>query len=79
MYWFDATFYFFHPHGWFFHALNTICRRSIRGSAVGKIIGQNVLNFPDLFEPQVTQWVFEETYKGEKLTSVINREHENVK
>ncbi|CAO3678363.1 unnamed protein product [Umbelopsis vinacea] len=49
------------------------------GSAVGKIIGQNVLNFPDLFEPQVTQWVFEESYKGEKLTTVINREHENVK
>jgi glycerol-3-phosphate dehydrogenase (NAD+) len=46
---------------------------------VGKIIGQNVLNFPDLFEPQVTQWVFEETYKGEKLTTLINREHENVK
>ncbi|KAI8580891.1 hypothetical protein K450DRAFT_235091 [Umbelopsis ramanniana AG] len=49
------------------------------GSAVGKIIGQNVLNFPDLFEPQVNQWVFEETYKGEKLTAIINREHENVK
>ncbi|KAG2172263.1 hypothetical protein INT43_004804 [Umbelopsis isabellina] len=49
------------------------------GSAVGKIVAQNVQNFPDLFEQEVRQWVFEEDYNGEKLTEVINREHENVK
>ncbi|KAI9317674.1 glycerol-3-phosphate dehydrogenase [NAD+] [Dichotomocladium elegans] len=49
------------------------------GSAVGKIIGQNVLNHSDIFEPEVRQWVFEENFNGEKLTDVINREHENPK
>ncbi|KAI8975631.1 glycerol-3-phosphate dehydrogenase 1 [Mycotypha africana] len=49
------------------------------GSAVGKIIGENVLKYPALFEPEVKQWVFEEMYKGEKLTDVINREKENPK
>ncbi|KAI8379076.1 glycerol-3-phosphate dehydrogenase [NAD+] [Radiomyces spectabilis] len=49
------------------------------GSAVGKIVGQNVLKYPAIFESEVRQWVFEENYKGEKLTDVINREHENPK
>ncbi|KAG1466919.1 hypothetical protein G6F56_004601 [Rhizopus delemar] len=49
------------------------------GSAVGKIIGENVLKYPGLFEPKVNQWVFEEDYHGQKLTEVINREHENPK
>ncbi|KAG0169055.1 Glycerol-3-phosphate dehydrogenase [Apophysomyces sp. BC1034] len=49
------------------------------GSAVGRIIGQNVLKFPTVFESEVRQWVFEEDFNGEKLTDVINREHENPK
>ncbi|CEG71092.1 Putative Glycerol-3-phosphate dehydrogenase [NAD ] [Rhizopus microsporus] len=49
------------------------------GSAVGKIIGENVLKYPDVFEEEVRQWVFEENYRGEKLTDVINRERENPK
>lgn len=54
---------------------DTLCR----GSAVGKIVGYNVARHSDLFEPQVTQWVFEEMFNGEKLTDIINREHENPK
>lgn len=33
----------------------------------------------NIFEREVRQWVFEEDYKGEKLTEVINRERENPK
>lgn len=50
-----------------------------RGSAVGKIVGENVLKYDDIFEPEVRQWVFEEDFNGEKLTEVINRERENPK
>ncbi|KAI8070556.1 glycerol-3-phosphate dehydrogenase [NAD+] [Gilbertella persicaria] len=49
------------------------------GSAVGKIVGENVLKHKDIFEAEVRQWVFEENYKGEKLTEMINRERENPK
>ncbi|KAI9496957.1 glycerol-3-phosphate dehydrogenase [NAD+] [Zychaea mexicana] len=49
------------------------------GSVVGKIIGQNVLKHSNQFEPEVRLWVFEEIFKGEKLTTLINREHENPK
>ncbi|ORY95710.1 NAD-dependent glycerol-3-phosphate dehydrogenase C-terminus-domain-containing protein [Syncephalastrum racemosum] len=49
------------------------------GSAVGKIVGNNVLRYKDAFEPEVRQWVFQETYKNEKLTDIINRTHENPK
>ncbi|KAI9250435.1 glycerol-3-phosphate dehydrogenase [NAD+] [Phascolomyces articulosus] len=49
------------------------------GSVVCKIIGQNVLKHSNQFEPEVRLWVFEEMFKGEKLTTLINREHENPK
>ncbi|KAF7721609.1 glycerol-3-phosphate dehydrogenase [Apophysomyces ossiformis] len=49
------------------------------GSAIAKIVGYNVLKYPELFAPTVRQWVFEEQVNGEKLTEIINREHENVK
>ncbi|KAI8140643.1 glycerol-3-phosphate dehydrogenase [NAD+] [Fennellomyces sp. T-0311] len=49
------------------------------GSVVSKIIGQNVLKHSNQFEPEVRIWVFEEMFKGEKLTTLINREHENPK
>lgn len=55
------------------------CLHNDRGSAVGKIIGENVLKYSDVFEEEVRQWVFEENYRGEKLTDVINRERENPK
>lgn len=51
----------------------------LRGSAVGKIVAENVLKHSELFDAEVRQWVFEEDFKGEKLTDVINRERENPK
>ncbi|KAM3928774.1 glycerol-3-phosphate dehydrogenase 1-like protein [Leptodactylus fuscus] len=48
------------------------------GSAVAKIVGNNVKNLPK-FAPSVNMWVFEETINGRKLTDIINTDHENVK
>ena len=50
-----------------------------RGSAIAKIIGNNVVNFPERFEEKVSMWVFEELVDGKKLTEIINETHENVK
>lgn len=50
-----------------------------RGSAVGKIVGENVLKHTSLFETEVRQWVLEESFQGQKLTSLINTQHENPK
>ncbi|ORZ23129.1 hypothetical protein BCR42DRAFT_432806 [Absidia repens] len=41
-----------------------------RGSTVAKLIGTNTQRRGDLFET---------TVNGEKMTDIINREHENVK
>lgn len=49
-----------------------------RGSAVAKIIGNNVTNLKK-FASTVKMWVFEETVNGRKLTDIINHDHENVK
>lgn len=50
------------------------------GSAVARILGRNVLQQPEHFEPEVRMWVFEEELAdGRKLSEVINAEHENVK
>lgn len=50
------------------------------GSAIAKIIGQNVCKFPDLFSARVNMWVFEEKLPDQRLLSeVINTEHENCK
>ncbi|KAI1764564.1 glycerol-3-phosphate dehydrogenase [NAD+] [Hypoxylon sp. FL1150] len=53
------------------------------GSTISKIIAENTKEHPDLFEEDVQMWVYEEevTYedKKEKLTTVINKHHENVK
>ncbi|KAI1497216.1 glycerol-3-phosphate dehydrogenase [Biscogniauxia marginata] len=53
------------------------------GSTISKIIAENTKAYPDLFEEQVQMWVYEEdvTYhdKAEKLTTVINNHHENIK
>uniref|UniRef100_A0A8C3S3C7 Glycerol-3-phosphate dehydrogenase [NAD(+)] n=1 Tax=Chelydra serpentina TaxID=8475 RepID=A0A8C3S3C7_CHESE len=48
------------------------------GSAVAKIIGNNVKNMQK-FASTVKMWVFEENINGRKLTDIINNEHENVK
>ncbi|KAF4081802.1 hypothetical protein AMELA_G00165340 [Ameiurus melas] len=48
------------------------------GSAISRIIGQNV-KASNRFAPLVNMWVFEELIDGRKLTDIINKEHENVK
>ncbi|KAI9291744.1 NAD-dependent glycerol-3-phosphate dehydrogenase [Neoconidiobolus thromboides FSU 785] len=48
------------------------------GSAIAKIIGENVQNSPK-FDKDVNMWVYEENIDGRKLTDIINTEHENVK
>ncbi|XP_034034593.1 glycerol-3-phosphate dehydrogenase 1-like protein isoform X2 [Thalassophryne amazonica] len=48
------------------------------GSAVSKIIGQNVKR-NNRFSPTVKMWVYEEIIDGKKLTEIINTQHENVK
>ncbi|XP_015996251.1 glycerol-3-phosphate dehydrogenase 1-like protein isoform X2 [Rousettus aegyptiacus] len=48
------------------------------GSAIAKIIGNNVKNLQK-FASTVKMWVFEETVNGRKLTDIINSDHENVK
>lgn len=66
---------------------------SVRGSAIAKIVAENTNEHGDLFESQVTMWVFEEEVtvpedsphrqkfgdKPQKLTEIINTVHENVK
>ncbi|CAO3588243.1 unnamed protein product [Absidia cylindrospora] len=42
------------------------------GTAVAKIIGENVTKHAQVFEPQVQQWVFEETYQGQPLTQACS-------
>ncbi|KAJ3351566.1 Glycerol-3-phosphate dehydrogenase [Entophlyctis luteolus] len=49
------------------------------GSVIGKIMAENVKLRPDVFDPEVKMWVFEEMINGERLTSIINEKHENVK
>ena len=53
--------------------------RFIRGSAIARLIGQNVKKYPDLFDEKVRVWVFQEQVDGRNLTDIINQEHENVK
>ncbi len=67
-----------------------------RGSAIAKMVAENTKAHPELFEPDIQMWVFEETVtipetskhydanselssKPQKLTSLINHLHENVK
>ncbi|KAF8543566.1 NAD-dependent glycerol-3-phosphate dehydrogenase N-terminus-domain-containing protein [Trichophaea hybrida] len=64
------------------------------GSAISKIVAENTQVHPNIFEPEVFMWVFEEHYKlpsdhpkydaskhssPQKLTTLINDLHENVK
>lgn len=50
-----------------------------RGSAIARVIGQNVQEHSDVFDPTVRMWVFQEQIDGRNLTDIINQEHENVK
>ncbi|MCP9262902.1 Glycerol-3-phosphate dehydrogenase [NAD(+)] [Dirofilaria immitis] len=49
------------------------------GSAIAMIIGRNVENYTNDFDPEVRMWVREEIINGRKLTEIINTQHENVK
>ncbi|CAO1621861.1 unnamed protein product [Sympodiomycopsis kandeliae] len=49
------------------------------GSAIAKIAGNNVRKYPSEFQEQVKMYVYQEEFKGSKLTDIINKEHENVK
>ncbi|PSR84116.1 NAD-dependent glycerol-3-phosphate dehydrogenase N-terminus-domain-containing protein [Coniella lustricola] len=64
------------------------------GSTIAKIVAENTTAHPDVFEPEVQMWVYEEEVSlaadsphydpavgdaKQKLTAVINKYHENVK
>jgi hypothetical protein len=49
------------------------------GSALTRILGQNVLAQPGLFDPEVKMYVHEEDVDGRPLTELINEAHCNVK
>lgn len=49
------------------------------GSAIARIIGENVLKYKEEFDGVVKMYVYEEMVDGRKLTEIINAEHENVK
>eukprot|EP00929_Paragymnodinium_shiwhaense_P106738 TRINITY_DN7237_c0_g1_i5.p1 TRINITY_DN7237_c0_g1~~TRINITY_DN7237_c0_g1_i5.p1 ORF type:complete len:376 (-),score=94.26 TRINITY_DN7237_c0_g1_i5:290-1417(-) len=48
------------------------------GTALARLLGRNVLEQED-FDDEVRMWVFEEEVDGQKLTSIINTQRENVK
>lgn len=48
------------------------------GSAIAKIVGENVTKFP-YFDREVKMYVYEEIVDGKKLSEIINGQHENVK
>ena len=50
-----------------------------RGSAIAKIIGNNVKGGETEFETIVNMYVYEEMFEGKKLSEIINNEHENKK
>ncbi|XP_025025193.1 glycerol-3-phosphate dehydrogenase [NAD(+)], cytoplasmic isoform X1 [Python bivittatus] len=49
-----------------------------KGSAIAKIVGSNAAKL-DKFDTTVNMWVFEEVVAGQKLTEIINTQHENSK
>lgn len=61
-----------------FLLINKIVVIIFRGSAIAKVIGNNVKNLSE-FETEIKMWVFEEEINGRKLTEIINTDHENVK
>lgn len=51
----------------------------VRGSAIAKILGKNVVERKEKFNPEVKMYMYEEMIDGRKLTEIVNTEHENVK
>ncbi|GAA5848455.1 hypothetical protein JCM9279_006570 [Rhodotorula babjevae] len=49
------------------------------GSAIARLVGKNIKERSDQFDPEVKMWCYEEDFEGRKLTEVINEKHENVK
>lgn len=49
------------------------------GTTVAKIVSENTVQYPHLFDSRVTMWVHEELINGSPLTEIINTKHENVK
>lgn len=49
------------------------------GSAIARIVGENIKTFGDDYDKNVKMYVYEEIIHGRKLTDIINTEHENVK
>jgi NAD-dependent glycerol-3-phosphate dehydrogenase N-terminus len=53
------------------------------GSAIACLVGRNCAQHEECFERQVNMWVYEETIDTsvgpQKLTDIINSQHENVK
>lgn len=49
------------------------------GSAIARIVGENILKFDKQFDGVVKMYVYEEMVDGRKLTEIINTENENVK
>jgi glycerol-3-phosphate dehydrogenase (NAD+) len=49
------------------------------GSAIAKIVGNNVKLNSDKFFKNVDMWVFEEKVDGRNLSEIINEKNENVK
>ncbi|PWN54021.1 NAD-dependent glycerol-3-phosphate dehydrogenase [Violaceomyces palustris] len=49
------------------------------GSAIARIAGNNALKLSDIFEYEVSMYVYEEDFNGKPLTQVINELHENPK
>lgn len=48
------------------------------GTAIAKLIAENVINKPD-YDDQVLMWTFEEIINDRKLTDIINTKKENTK
>ncbi|KAG8755844.1 glycerol-3-phosphate dehydrogenase [Ceratobasidium sp. 428] len=49
------------------------------GSAIARITAINAKKYPDVFEEQVTMYVYEENIEGRPLSALINETHENPK
>lgn len=49
------------------------------GSAIAKILGKNVVERKEKFNPEVKMYMYEEMIDGRKLTEIVNTEHENIK
>ena len=51
----------------------------LRGSAIAKILGNNVTERNEQFETRINMYMYEEMVNGRKLTEIVNTDHENVK